>query len=60
MTANVLALPQVGKLKTVSPMAMIKRNMNIKLSKSFLERVKHQTEADSDLQLKLQRQAMQC
>ena len=39
---------------------MLKRNMIIKLSKKLLERVRPQTEADSKLQLKLQRQAPTC
>ena len=34
--------------------------MIIKLSKRFLERVKPQTEADSEIQPKLQRQAPTC
>ena len=34
--------------------------MIIKLPKTFLERVKTQTEADRELQLKLQRQAPTC
>ena len=47
-------------LKTVSRAAMLKRNVIIKLSKSFLGRVRPQTRADSELQLKLQRQAHTC
>jgi len=39
---------------------MMKRNMIMKLMKSFLERVRPQTEADSELQPKLQRQAHTC
>jgi hypothetical protein len=39
----------VWVLKTVSPAAMLKRNMIMKLMKSFLERVKPQTEVDSEL-----------
>jgi len=35
---------------------MLKRNMIIKLSKSFLGRVRPQTEADSEIQPKLQHQ----
>jgi hypothetical protein len=54
------ALPQVWVLKTVYPVAMMKRNLIMKLMKSFLERVRPQTEADSELQLKLQRQAHTC
>jgi hypothetical protein len=50
----------VWVLKTVSPAAMLKGNMIVKLSKCFLERVKPQTKADSELQLKLQRQAHTC
>jgi hypothetical protein len=53
-------LPQVGILKIVCPVAMMKRNVIIKVSKSFLERVRPQTKADSDLQPKLQRQAPTC
>jgi len=43
------ALPQVGILKIVCPVAMMKGNVIIKLSKSFLGRVKPQTKADSEL-----------
>jgi hypothetical protein len=50
----------VWVLKTVSPAAMLKRNVIIKLSKCFLERVRPQTKADSKLQLKSQRQAHTC
>ena len=41
-------------------MAMLKSKVIIKLSKSFLGRVRPQTKADSELQLKLQRQAHTC
>jgi hypothetical protein len=36
-------------LKTVCPVAILKRNVIIKLSKSFLGRVRPQTKADSEL-----------
>jgi hypothetical protein len=39
----------VWVLETVCPAAMMKRNVTIKLSKCFLERVKPQTKADSEL-----------
>ena len=54
------AFTQVWVLKSVCPVAMLKRNKIIKLPKCFLERVKPQTKADSELQLKLQRQAHTC
>ena len=38
----------------------MKRNVIIKLSKRFLERVRPQTEVDSKIQPKLQRQARTC
>jgi hypothetical protein len=39
LTANVSALPQVGILKIVCPVEMLKRKMIIKLLKSLLEKV---------------------
>jgi hypothetical protein len=50
----------VWVLKTVCPVAMVKRNVIIKLSKRFLERVRPKTEADSEMQPKLERQAHTC
>ena len=47
-------------MKTVCPVAMLKRNVIIKLSKRFLERVRPKTEADSEMQPKLERQAHTC
>jgi len=47
LTANVSALPQVGILKIVCPVEMLKRKMIIKLLKSLLEKVNPQTKADS-------------
>ena len=57
---NGFALTQVGTLKIVRPATTLKRNMIIKLPKTFLERVRPQTEADSELRPKLQRQAPTC
>jgi hypothetical protein len=42
------------------PVVMLKMKCDYKLSKSFLGRVRPQTKADSELQLKLQRQAPTC
>jgi hypothetical protein len=43
------ALPQVGILKIVCPVEMLFKNMLIKFTESFLEGVRPQTKADSEL-----------
>ena len=54
------AFTQVWILKIVCPVAMMKNKCDYKIIEKLLRKSRPQTEADSDLQLKLQRQAPTC